>query len=253
MKLKNIILAYHVILTIIFVYIFIQFLTMKRSNAIYKFYSDYIMNKYCIIVYFLLILLISKYDSFTSILLLILIIAPFKCSIKELFYSDTSLDTSLDTFLDTSPTIFIPPAPTPIPRINEPSQTLIPVLSSTDYNIATDLLGTDTRFKTDDVKNETILKQIKSQVDFDPYKTNLGKEVIYELYNKYFNNDIFTKLKKTNDDSKQYIAQGNFNYLPENNKVDYDLVTYQNLSNNTQVGINPISDGIKNRTKINRG
>ena len=210
----NIILGYHIILTILFVYIFIQFLTMKRSNKIYKFYSDYIMNKYFIILYMFFILLILKYDSFTSIILLILVIAPFKCAIKEFFVSDTT------------------------PTIN--------------LSIATNLLGKDTRFKVDDVANDTILRQIKSQIEFDPYKTNLAKGVVFEIYNKYFNNDIFVKLMNTNDDSKQYIAAGNFDYLPKNDKVDYDIVKYQNLLENTQIGINPISDGINNYTKINR-
>ena len=211
---KNIILGYHIILTIVFVYIFVQFLTMKRTNKVYKFYSDYIMNKYCIILYMFFILIILKYDSFTSIILLILIIAPFKSAIKEFFVSDTTPTNNL--------------------------------------SIATDLLGKDTRFKVDDVANDTILRQIKSQIEFDPYKTNLAKGVVFEIYNKYFNNDIFVKLMNTNDDSKQYIAAGNFNYLPKNDKVDYDIVKYQNLSQNTQIGINPISDGINNYTKINR-
>ena len=239
MKLKNIILGYHIIITFIFVYIFIQFLTMKRKNKIYKFYSDYIMNKYCIIVYILLTLLIMKYDSYTSILLLILIIAPFKCAIKELFISNNE---STDLI------------PKPISRIIEPVPTIIPISTPTSNQfISSDLLGVDDRFKSDDVTRDTILRQIKSQIDFDPYKTTLAKGVIYEIYDKYFDNDIFIKLKNTNDDSKQYIATGKFNYLPENNKVDYDLVTYQNLSQNIQVGVNPITDGINNRTKINRG
>jgi len=163
-----------------------------------------------------LTLIILKYDSFTAILLLILIIAPFKCAIKELFVPNTS--------------------PT-----------------SENLNIPTDLIGNDNRFKVDNVSIDTILRQIKSQISFDPYKSNLGKDVIYEIYNKYFNNDIFVKLMNINDDSKKYIAEGNFKYLPDNSKVDYDLVTYQNLSQNTQIGINPLSDGINNTTKINRG
>ena len=214
---KNTILVYHCIITIIFVYIFVQFLTMKRSNAIYDFYSKYIMNKYCIILYMLLLLIIMRYDKFTSILLLIMIISPFKCAIKEFFQdSDTNL----------------------------PSTT-IPQSSV--------LNDSDDRFKSDEVAKDKILKQIKSQIDFDPYKTNLSKDIIYEIYNKYFDNDIFVKLKNINDDSKQYIAEGNFKYVPDNNRIDYDLVTYQNLSNNTQIGINPISDGLTNNTKINRG
>lgn len=225
LNLPKIILAYHIIITILFVYIFIQFLSMKRSNNVYKFYTDYIMNKYCIIIYMFLTLIIFKYDSFTGILLLIMIIAPFKCALKEFFYSNT------------------------IPNSDDPSNEQ----NKSNLNISSDLLGADNRFKVDNVKVESILGQIKSQIAFDPYKTNLSKDVIYEIYNKYFNNDSFVKLLNTNDDSKKYIAEGNFKYLPENSKVDYDLVTYQNLSQNTQIGINPISDGIKNSTKINRG
>jgi len=212
MKMKNIIIGYHCLITIVFIYIFIEFLTMKKSNLIYKIYTDYIMNKYCIILYLLLVILITKYDKFTAILLIILIIAPFKCAIKEFFIGTNDV---------INPTTTIP-------------------------------YGTDDRFKMDEIAKNTILKQIKSQIDFDPYKTNLDKTVIYEIYNKYFDNDIFVKLKNINDDSKQYIAEGNFKYVPENNKVDYDLVTYQNLSQNIQLGINPIVDGIQNDTKINR-
>ena len=93
MKIKNGIIIYHSIITIIFVYIFVQFLTMKSNNAVYRFYSQYIMNRYCIILYILLILIIMKYDKFTSILLLIMIVSPFKCAIKE-FYQDNSNSTS---------------------------------------------------------------------------------------------------------------------------------------------------------------
>ena len=54
MKIKNGIIIYHCILIIIFVYIFVQFLTMKSNNAIYNFYTKYVMNKYCIILYLLI-------------------------------------------------------------------------------------------------------------------------------------------------------------------------------------------------------
>jgi hypothetical protein len=234
MKIKNIIIGYHCLIIIVFVYIFIQFLTMKRSNPIYKIYTDYIMNKYCIILYLLLVILITKYDKFTAILLIILIIAPFKCAIKEFFENSNITNTTNTT--NTSNT-------------NNTTTTA----TTTTTTTTTIPYGTDDRFKMDDIAKERILKQIKSQVDFDPYKTNMGKDVIYEIYNKYFDNDIFVKLKNINDDSKQYIAEGNFEYVPQNNKVDYDLINYQNLSQNIQLGINPIVDGISNKTKINRG
>lgn len=76
---------YHMIITIIFVYIFVQFLTLKRNNLVYKIYADYILNKYCLLLYFILCIFILKYDVYTSVLLLILVIGPFKIAIKEYF------------------------------------------------------------------------------------------------------------------------------------------------------------------------
>jgi len=183
-----------------------------------------------------------KYDTYTGVLLLLLIIGPFKISIKELFYIDETA---------TIPTII----KDGVIIANLPVPTITSLQDSVNANklVNAQFLGIDDRFKVDDVVVKDILRQIKSQVDFDPYKTNLSKEVIYEIYNKYFDNDVFVKLKNNNDDSKTYLAAGNFNYIPKVAKVDYDLVTYQNLNNNLQLGINPLTDGIANKTKINRG
>ena len=204
---------------------------MKRTNAVYKFYTDYIMNKYCIILYILLVILIMRYDNYTAILLFILVLVPFRFAFKEYFITTTPNAVS-NTVSNTIPnsTSF---------NINDP-------LVQSEY------LGNDDRFKMDDIAKNEILRQIKAQIDFDPYKTNLSKNVIYDIYNKYFDNDIFVKLKNINDDSKQYIAEGNFKYVPENNKVDYDLVSYQILTANTQLGNTGLVDGISNKTKINR-
>jgi hypothetical protein len=135
-----------------------------------------------------------------------------------------------------------------------PIPTTAPIQDTiTTNDILAQSLGKDDRFKVDDVAVKEILRQIKSQVDFDPYKTQLDKSVIYEIYNKYFDNDIFKKLQNNNTDSASYIAAGNFSYVPTVAKVDYDLVSYQNLSNNTGFGVSPLTDGLANKTKINRG
>ena len=238
---KTQLLIYRLVITFIFIYIFIQFLTMKRTNFIYKLYSDYIMNKYCIILYIFLILLVMRYDSYTAVILFILVMVPFKFVYKEYFKS-------YENFNNLSNTIQYTTIPyTTIPYTTIPQYTI--QLGTDDVSqsnlIQLQNLGIDDRFKMDDIKKDEILKQIKAQIDNDPYKTNLSKDIINEIYGKYFDNDIFKKLKQVNDDSKQYIASGNFKYIPQDNKVDYDLVTYQNLSTNTQLGINPISDGIK--------
>ena len=239
---------YRLAITVIFVYIFIQFLTMKRSNFVYKFYSDYIMNKFCIILYILLILIIMRYDSYTAILLFILIIIPFKFVYKEYFKS-------FEYFADLQTINTTIPNTSTIDTSTTDTST-IPTFTQYNIQLGTDdltqanliqleYLNKDDRFKIDDVSKDDILIQIRKQIENDPYKTNLSKNVINEIYAKYFNNDIFKKLIESNDDSEQYIASGNFPYLPKDNKADYDLTKYQNLSNNFQLGINPIVDGIK--------
>jgi hypothetical protein len=176
-----------------------------------------------------MVIIIFKIDMYTGTLLFLLLMGPVKTSYKEFFADNIPGDVN-NLMKDM--------------KLSEDNKKLIEAEN----------LGIDERFRMDEIAKNKILKQIKSQVDFDPYKTNLSKDVIYEIYNKYFDNDIFIKLKNTNNDSKDYIASGNFKYLPKNNKVDYDLVTYQNLSNNVQIGINPLTDkGINNGTKINRG
>jgi hypothetical protein len=225
---KNLKLCYHLTITILFVYIFIQFLTLKKSNHIYRFYTDYIMNKYCIIIYLSLLLVIKNYDTYTTVLLFILIIGPFRCSSKEYFEIST-----------TKPNITNPS--TTIPSATNLNNTQLEI----NKLVSDNLLGTDDRFKMDDIKKDEILKEIKAQINFDPYKTDLSKDVIYEIYNKYFNNDIFTKLKSIDDDSKEYIASGNFNYIPKEKKVDYDITTYDNLLKNTAFGINSQIDSDK--------
>jgi hypothetical protein len=210
---KNIKLYCHCFITILFVYIFIQFLTLKTTNNVYKFYNDYIMNKYCLILYICLLLLVMNYDKYTGILLFILIIGPIKCSYKEYFEDDEQEQETEQNEINTV--------------------------------VENNLLGVDDRFKMDDVKKDELLRQIKAQINFDPYKTNLSKEVISELYNKYFDNDVFVKLKEIDNKSKDYIASGKFNYIPKEDKVDYDIKTYENLLKNTSIGVNHLNDSKK--------
>ena len=212
-KSKNCKLYYHLLITLVFIYIFIQFLTLKQSNSIYKFYVDYVMNKYCLILYISLLFLIMKYDIYTTILLFILIIGPLRCSSKE--YFEEQKDTKEKN---------------EITKEEKEQKEINKVVKD-------NLLGIDNRFKMDDVKKNELLKQIKAQINFDPYKTELSKEVIYEIYNKYFDNDVFVKLKGIDDLSKKYIASGKFDYIPKENKVDYYITTYENLLKNSLIGM----------------
>ena len=211
---KNIKLYYHLVITVLFIYIFIEFLSLKQSNDIYKFYVDYIMNKYCLIIYISSLFLIMKYDIYTTILLFILIIGPIKCSSKDYF----------------------------IEKEETTKENNVEEQKEINTVVKNNLLGIDDRFKMDDVKKDELLRQIKAQINFDPYKTELSKDVIYEIYNKYFDNDIFVKLKSIDDESKNYIAAGNFDYIPKKDKVDYDITSYENLLKNTSISINNTVD-----------
>jgi len=238
---KNYKLIYHFIITILFVYIFLQFLTFKNTNYIYNFYTKYVMNKYCIILYICLLFLIIKYDTYTTILLFLLIIGPFKCSTKEYFEGNILSTTQPIT---TQPITTQPITTQPITTqpITTQQQTLYSnrnkISKLIDKQVTNDLLGIDDRFKMDEVKKNEILKQIKAQITFDPYKTDLSKDVINEIYNKYFDNDIFIKLNTINEDSKDYIAAGNFKYIPTQDKVNYDMIKYEDLTKNNAFIIN---------------
>ena len=297
-------LLYHCIITVVFVYIFYNILTMKKTNVVYRYWNTYITNKYCFILYILLSLFILLHDSYTGVLLLVLAIGTFKSAIKEFFTSESFSGDASDiidprynpspiavlvapineanvssssnpetttsnstpnttiqntTILNTTPNTLLAGGQIPTKIVDGqvaadlPVPTVIPLHDTLSVeNIQSQALGKDERFKVDEVAVREILRQIKSQVDFDPYKTQLDKDVIYEIYNKYFDNDIFKKLQNNNDDSASYVAAGNFNYVPRVDKVDYDLVTYQNLSNNISFGISPLADGLANKTKLNR-
>ncbi len=260
---------------------------MHKTNTIYRFWHSYVMNKYCFILYLIISLFILTIDSYTGILLLVLAIGTFKSALKEFFttefFSGDTSDIIDPRYIPSSTTVLVAPINTTTSVSTTPLFTSVsttplftsvsiptkivdgkilanlptPTMTSLQDAITVDkiqaqALGEDERFKVDDVAVKEIIRQIKSQVDFDPYKTDLDKQVIYEIYNKYFDNDIFKKLQNNNSDSASYIAAGNFNYVPTVAKVDYDLVSYQNFSNNTGFGVSPLTDGIANKTKINR-
>jgi hypothetical protein len=216
------ILVYRILAGILFIYIFTHLMALSNTDWICNIFRKLVIANSCTIILYLLVnLVIFCYlDRYIGVLLFIIIITQYRTALKE-FFDDGSTDNDRN--------------PYDIPQ--------------NTASLMQAQLGVDDRFKMDDVVKDQILKQIKAQIQFDPYKSNLAKNVIDEIYSKYYNNSIFTKLKGIVDDSQAYVATGNFKYLPEGNQIDYDLTTYQNLNNNVQLGINPIIDGIGNTTR----
>ena len=216
----------HIIAGLIFIYIFIHLLSMRNTDVIFHSFTNLVMSSsYCLALYVIVNIAIFCYvDKYIGVLLFIILVTQYRTALKEYFVDVPS----------------ITPSPSVTYSFNN---------DETAQNLLNVQLGIDERFKMDEVVKDEILRQIKSQIDFDPYKSNLAKGVIYEIYNKYYDNNIFKKLKNIVDDSQDYVAAGNFTYLPKNDKVDYDLIRYQNLNDNIQFGINPIVDGIANRAR----
>ena len=104
----------------------------------------------------------------------------------------------------------------------------------------------DDRFKVDDIKIKEILRKIQAELEFDSTKTELAKNVIIDIYKRYYDNDILHKLNVINDDSKAYIAQYELLYKsptnssdpsnPSNTKIDYDIKMKQILDSSTKFG-----------------
>jgi len=236
-KNDKIIFTYRILAGLIFIYIFTHLLEMSDKDWVCHAFRKWIINSSsCITLYLIINLAIFCYlDRYVGMLCFIIIITQYRTALKEFF--------NTDNFINTTPT----PTPTPTSTLTPTIRNQYDIPQNTNSTLLSQL-GVDDRFKLDNVAKDEILKQIKAQIEFDPYKSNLAKNVIGEIYSKYYDNSIFTKLKDIVDDSQTYIASGNFKYLPTNDKTEYDLTTYQNLNNNVQFGINPIIDGIGNTT-----
>lgn len=64
--------------------------------------------------------------------------------------------------------------------------------------------------KSDDYIKKEVLKQLKKQVSSDPNITNLEKDVIQDLYDKYFlNSNNLTQLMKFNNEANKYNPVSN--------------------------------------------
>jgi hypothetical protein len=100
----------------------------------------------------------------------------------------------------------------------------------------------DDRFKTDELKIKEILRQIQSELEFDPNKTPLAREVIMDIYQRYFNNDMFVKLQEITANSKQYQKEYKLLYMPQPTELNYSVDVADLLVKSRGFGVNPQID-----------
>jgi len=66
------------------------------------------------------------------------------------------------------------------------------------------ILSEDDVFKLDPVKKSEILRAVRAQLDFDPYKSDLTRETILDIYRKYFGEDEALRFRKDYDTAQSY-------------------------------------------------
>ena len=213
-----------ILLVVLFVVLYIIG-TYSRFNYLDFIYKGHPVPVWCVICLLVLFALLWKYNRKIGILYGILILFQLKRIIINTFVGE-------DTSTTTPNTLVLPP-------LLDPDDDRI---GAADRHLReSEALAAD-RFKTDDVKIKEILRQIQSELDFDPYKTPLAREIIMDVYQRYFNNDMFVKLQEITENSKQYQKQYKLLYMPQPTELKYSVDVANLLAKSRGFGVNPQID-----------
>ena len=196
----------NVVLVSFFVVLFIIG-TYTRFNYIDIIYKGHSISILCIVFLLVLFGLLWRYNTTIGVLYGILILFQLKRIIINGFIGEMTIPTTTSFFAE--------------PNLMDPE---------------------DDRFKTDDVKLKEIIRQIQSELEFDPYKTPLAREVIIDVYKRYFNNDMFVKLQEITENSKKYQKQYKLLYVPQPTELNYSVDVAKLLEESKGFGVNPQID-----------
>jgi len=202
-----------IILVILFVVLYIIG-TYTRFNFLDIIYRGHPIPIWCVVCLIVLLALLWNYNRIIGTLYGILILFQLKRVIINAFVGDAS----------------------DIASISTPTNTGVIMTDSVLMN------PDDDRFKTDDVKIREIIRQIQAELDFDPYKTPLARQVIIDVYKRYFNNDMFVKLNEITENSKKYQKEYRLLYMPQPTELNYSVDVADLLSKSSGFGVNPQID-----------
>jgi hypothetical protein len=208
-NLKTPFLIMNCILLILFIILYV-FGTYIRFNYLDVLYRGHSIPIWCIICLIILFGLLLQYNKTIGIIYGILIIFQF----QRIFIN--GFKNKIDSFA---------------------------VPSSTNFFVEPNLLDPeDNRFKTDEIKLKEILRQIQSELNFDPYKTPLSRKIIIDIYKRYFNNDMFLKLQEITQNSKNYRKDYSLLYISQPKELDYKVDVAKLLEQSSSFGVNPQID-----------
>ena len=202
-----------ILLVILFVVLYVIG-SYTRFNFLDIIYRGHPIPIWCVVCLIVLLALLWNYNRIIGTLYGILILFQLKRVIINAFVGDASDIASISTPTNTG------------------------VIMTDSFLMNPD----DDRFKTDDVKIREIIRQIQAELDFDPYKTPLARQVIIDVYKRYFNNDMFVKLNEITENSKKYQKEYRLLYMPQPTELNYSVDVADLLSKSSGFGVNPQID-----------
>jgi hypothetical protein len=190
--------------TILFIIVFVLF-TDSLSSSIREYMGRYIYQ----LAFLIFVYMLCVSNKYLGILAFLLFILQFKMACKESF------------------SMFNPPNGTQSPAVSPPTTTKSPLFAvldvvpslnleeeklevvSKEYEAAAKadiapVLAEEDLFTMDPAKKSEILRAVRSQLDFDPYKSDLTRETILDIYRKYYGEDEALKFKREYETAQSY-------------------------------------------------
>jgi hypothetical protein len=199
---------------VLFVIVFVLFTDTLNSKT--RSYMGQYIYQLGFLIFVYLICISNKY---LGILAFLLFILQFKMACKESFSMfnppDGEQSPAISTSYTTTP---IPSTPTttksPLFAVLDVSPSLnledekLEVLTK-EYEAAAKadiapITAEDDLFTMDPVKKSEILRAVRAQLDFDPYKSDLTRETILDIYRKYFGEDEALKFRREYETAQSY-------------------------------------------------
>ena len=194
--------------TILFIITFVL-LTGSLSIKTREYMGQYIYQ----LAFLIFVYMLCVSNKYLGILAFLLFILQFKMACRESFSMFNPPDG------EQSPAISpIPTTPTttksPLfavldvsPSLNLEEEKLELVSKEYEATVNKDIpiiLAEDDLFTMDPVKKSEILRAVRAQLDFDPYKSDLTRETILDIYRKYFGEDEALKFRREYETSQSY-------------------------------------------------
>lgn len=197
---------------ILFIIVFVLF-TDSLSSSTREYMGRYIYQ----LAFLIFVYMLCVSNKYLGILAFLLFILQFKMACKESFSMfNPSNGTQSPAVAPYSSISITPPTTTksPLfavldvtPSLNLEEDKLEAVSKEYETVAKADVapvLAEDDLFTMDPVKKTEILRAVRAQLDFDPYKSDLTRETILDIYRKYYGEDESLKFKREYETAQSY-------------------------------------------------